>query len=214
MKSILVLFFLVLILFKPSYSIADNKRYSTGIVMEISNNRIELDKPHTGSLSMIGFSCEPEICISTRDVKVGDKVLLVLGAVDRKNKLLSIRKCVVDDSDCRRVTDAEITEETERKRLLDVFQNEYAGCRAKMYADITDQFGSGEPTFEPSTSAPSNTQKAETCVENYLTEYRNAILTSCQKYDCGNRIGGGCYHIMGYSVTEKVLVDAEAKCNK
>ncbi len=89
-------------------------RYRTGVVREISQSRIELDMSNE-MITHIGFTCEPVVCKSINQISKGDRVYIRLGSENKKHKLLSIRKCAEDDSECKDALDDE-------KKLLDEIQ--------------------------------------------------------------------------------------------
>ena len=109
---------LLFALFLSLDSIALEKRYRTGIVREISESRIELELSPEGLYSHIGFICEPEICITTREINIGDEVLLSLSSFNKLNKLLSIRRCLLDDVECKKVKELNIKERIELEKVI------------------------------------------------------------------------------------------------
>ena len=110
---------LLVTLFFSLDSIALEKRYQTGIVREISESRIELDLSPEGFYSYIGFICEPEICITTREINIGDEVLLILSSFNKLNNLLSIRRCLPDDIECKKVKELNIEERIELEKEIE-----------------------------------------------------------------------------------------------
>jgi len=105
----LVCFAAVVVLCMSLAACASDERLRTGIVRDISEKRIELDLP-SGSVSYIGFTCEPIICSSTHQFGVWDNVLLRLGAENNINKLLSIRLCKENDAECEKARNEELEE--------------------------------------------------------------------------------------------------------
>lgn len=198
---------------------ASEKKFRTGFVQEISEDRIYLDMQHTGIYSQIGFVCAPEICKTTNNFKIGDEVLVTLGAVDGKNKLLSIRKCVPNDVQCREVKKSDIAEEAERKRESEAFFENHRQCREKMNADLARNnsfFPENDSENSDKTLKQYNIMnkhpKYKQCLSKFVESYQDSVLGTCLKHGCGNNIGGGCYHIVGYSITTSVLEAAVEKC--
>jgi len=170
----------------------------------------------------MGFMCEPKICKITNKFKVGDEVLLTLGSVDNKNKLLSIRKCFVNDVKCNEVKEIEIQEKTERKRQSDIGLEKRMQCRAKMDKDLINQ-NSYFPDNEKKSSnsvvirekynSMNKQPEHKECLSSFVKSYQDAMLETCLKHGCGQNIGGGCYHIVGYSITTSVLEAATDQCS-
>ena len=86
-------------------SFSSEEKIRTGIVRYISKDRVELDSL-VGYLS-IGFTCEPEVCASIKNISIRDEVLMIFGAVNKINKLLSIRECKQQDKDCLKAREKE-----------------------------------------------------------------------------------------------------------
>jgi hypothetical protein len=201
---------------------ASDERFGTGFIQEISESRIELDLRHTGMYSYIGFLCEPETCKTTNNYSVGDEVLLTLGSVDNKNKLLSIRKCLTSDPQCNKVKELDIKEEAERKRQSEIFFEKHRACRAKMNTDIANKnsyFPDNEIMSKNSNAilekynSMSKQPEYKECLSGFVKSYQDAVLEACLKHGCGQNIGGGCYHIVGYSITTSVLEKAIEQCS-
>lgn len=201
---------------------ASEERLQTGFIQELSERSIMLDMKHTGITSSIGFLCEAQICKSVKDFKVGDEVLLTLGAIDNANILLSIRKCVIEDAQCNKVKELDINEESERKSQHEIFLEEHRLCRNKMKKDLANEFrdihdhktrtGESEQIVKQYNSMIRQPEIKE-CLDNFVNLYRDSVLQSCLKHECGNNIGGGCYHIVGYAVTTPVIEAAIKKCS-
>ena len=212
----------ILIIFISTNGIASEERFRTGFIQEISESHIELDMQHTGAYSHIGFLCEPEVCKSTNNFKVGDEVLLTLGSMDNKNKLLSIRKCVPSDIKCNEVKKIDTQEEAKRKIESDLWLESQRQCRSKMDKDLANKNsyfptnkikdGNSDQILDKYNS-PNKQPEYKECLKSFVKSYQDAVLETCLKHECGNNIGGGCYHIVGYSITTSVLEAAIEKCS-
>jgi hypothetical protein len=212
----------ILAIFISTHASASEERYRTGFVQKISKNNIELELRHTDMYTYIGFLCEPEICKTTHKIKIGDEVLLTLGSISNKNKLLSIRKCLINDADCHRVQKIDIQDESERKRLSKISFEKHKLCRAKMNKDLVNQnsYFPGNETLPNNSDAirdkynSMNKQPVnKNCLNSFVKSYEDALLEACLKHKCGEDIGGGCYHIVGYSTTTSLLAAAIEKCS-
>lgn len=57
------------------------------------------------------------------------------------------------------------------------------------------------------------TGEAKICVEEFIKNYQKKVLEHCFLAGYANNIGGGCYHIIGYSINDGVLKKALNECN-
>jgi hypothetical protein len=218
-KLIYILFLITLIIGKATAS--ETKMY-TGIIEEVSGGRIELAKE--GSLLMIGFSCAPKVCKTINQVKVGDEVLVSLGAVNNKNKLLSIKKCINFTQECNDVKELEALEEVKYLTGVKLRQNKSKQCRSKINQNLIE-----DNLYFPELSQDTDSYiklkineeyndlrkktKASDCLKSFFKVYRNAFFDACTKNNCGEDVGGGCYHIADQSITTTVISAAVKKCS-
>lgn len=190
----------------------------TGFVYEMSENQLALEERHTESFISLIFQCETDVCESVRRINVGDEVILALERKNNENKLLSIRKCVTDDKQCLEVKNFDVKEFEEVAQTIKVSEqcqlrmNEALSSRRLYFADdpkksddsnkIIDQFNR---IYEQ--------PKYKKCISNFLSAYENAVFEVCQEQRCGENIGGGCYHIVNFSVTTPVIKAAIEHCS-
>lgn len=155
----------------------------------------------------IGFTCEPEVCESTKEFEVGDEVLVTLGAVNHKNKLLKIQLCLKIEKVCVSVLD----EDKQRRKQQDIndfkFSVQKMQCRSRMMADLKNDsryktenwiariLSLDRDIVDEYYEMLENPDIKE-CLEKIIEAHTNAFIESCIKHGCGYRIGGGCYHIV------------------
>ena len=223
MKKIKIAYLISVALFLNTYAIASEESFEMGIVQQISESRIELEMQHTGSYSHIGFFCEPEICMTTQKIKIGDKVLLTLAAIDRRNKLLSIRKCTINDVQCDKVREISIKEHVKRKQASELAFKKIRQCRDRMDQDLMNDnryvFKKEHEYSDEKASQIREKYKSmyakpnyKQCLYGFVKTHEKALLETCLKHDCGQGIGGGCYHIAGNAISINVLEAAMVKC--
>ncbi len=117
------------------FACSSDERSSTGVVREISQSRIELDISNEMT-SSIGFTCEPSVCKSISRISKGDSVYIRLGSENNKNKLLSIRKCAENDSECKQARDDELKWMAQHQEASEKSDAEMLQCRNKMENDL------------------------------------------------------------------------------
>lgn len=198
---------------------ASSDRHVSGVLLEISDKHVKLDLP-TGSISSIGFKCELDACDSLKMFDVGDEVILRLGAENRKNTLLSIKKCISASEECRRVNEQEILSHQRREEESKKFIAKMEACQEAMESDLINDSryipknieddNSDEiiKNYNEMTKNPLN----KMCLQKVVNEHQSSVYESCVKHGCGENIGGGCSHITGYSVSSTVLKVAVEKC--
>ncbi len=152
---------------------ASDEKLRTGLIVEISEKRIELELPSVKT-SHIGFTCEPVVCESTHQFGAGDHVLLRLGAENRKNKLLSIRLCKKDDPECEKVRNEELEETRHAQERSDKRQEQWAQCDAKMKSDM-----SSDSRYVADVSKDLSEQERNAITDRYKSLYADPIAKSC-----------------------------------
>ena len=55
--------------------------------------------------------------------------------------------------------------------------------------------------------------KSKSCAEEFLNNYEKLVFDHCEKEGYGQGIGGGCSHVVGYSIHIAVLEEAMKNCN-
>lgn len=205
-----------------SNAVAGEVKIHTGTIADISLNRIELDRK--GSLSMIGFLCEPEVCETTKNFKTGDEVIVDFGSVNRKNKLLLIQKCSNAPERCAVAKQAERMQDAELAERIALLKEGRLQCNTKIDEELSVQ-GLLFPDLSQLVNDNSIEEASEkynflvkqttsgNCLKIFLQTYRDAFFEACSKHNCGKNIGGGCYHMTGYSITPDVTTAAVKKCD-
>ena len=198
------------------------ERLITGFVQEKTDNRFGIDLRHTGTFTYIGYLCDSVVCESVNEVKIGDEVLLTLGSDGGRNRLLAIRKCEFDDAECEKVKELDVKKDGEMAQIIKASSEKHKQCRYRMNEDLKNinLYFSGDLTESNNTAQIvelyNNIREQpeyKNCLSDFLDTYRNAVLKICKKYKCGEGIGGGCYHIVGYSVTTPVIEAAIEQCS-
>jgi len=217
MKPLAIIYILILSL---EVALA-NERIETGIVEKMDENLMVINHP-SGSQGHIGFLCDPEICKLTRNIFPGDKILITLGAVDRKTKLLNIRKCISEDVECRRAAEEEIEQTKKKNEASRVREKEHRECRKKMDDELKSDIRNipeklPELTFDYNKFTDDyreilNNPVSRQCVLNIKDAQYDAFIEACEEHGCGDSIGGGCYHIAGYTRFEAAEIYAVEQC--
>ena len=52
----------------------------------------------------------------------------------------------------------------------------------------------------------------KSCTDDFLSDYKDRVLEHCLQAGYAQHIGGGCYHIIGYSVSAAVQERALESC--
>lgn len=203
---------------------SDEADVYVGELLAVSRDSIELDR--NDSLVMIGFIGDPSVLDELDELKVGEEVRAVFGSAQNPdgpgliNKLLSIRRCVRNDAQCAadgRVLDAK---EAEAEKARERSEAETERCNRKMEETLL-----ADTRYAPTSAEISETQQRELiqqvnaltgqreeCANNVINRHQTAVLGACQLHRCGDRIGGGCSHIAGHSLSDAVLAKALADC--
>jgi hypothetical protein len=166
----------------------------------------------------ISFLCESDICESARGINVGDEVLLILAQENHRNKLLSIRRCVSDDEQCLRVKILDVKEFEGIAQMIrasdqcELRMNEALRNRDLYFTDDPRKSDNSTQIIDRFNSIYEQ-PKYKKCLSDFLSAYQNAVFEVCQEQTCGENIGGGCYHIVGLSVTTPVIKAATEHCS-
>ena len=51
------------------------------------------------------------------------------------------------------------------------------------------------------------------CANKFITDYQDVVLEHCLQAGYAQNIGGGCYHVVGYSISTTVITHALSSCN-
>jgi ElaB/YqjD/DUF883 family membrane-anchored ribosome-binding protein len=140
------------------------------------------------------------------------------------NKLLSIRKCAENDSECNQAHDDEKKWMAQMQEASEKSNAEMLQCRDKMEIDLKNDnryvSNSIRSISKQESEAISSTYNQlnqdpskRICLAQVLKDHHQAFLESCQKFECGKDNGGGCYHISGNVFKDAVLQHAIDKCS-
>jgi hypothetical protein len=202
---------------------ASDERVYVGKLMEASRDELELEL--SGSDLMIGFFGDPKVLDTIGQVHVGDQVRAVFGVGKRPgetrkiNKLLSIRRCATVDLECESDRKKQELEEAREAKRREESQKKQSACYDEMDAILRK-----DVRYVPKVSI-GNEEAARTlvavnalegsskaCAAEVIQNHQTAVLEACEIQHSGDTIGGGCYHIAGYSMTDAVLKRAVAEC--
>ncbi len=203
---------------------AEPPNVHVGRLREVTPTHMELDG-RNGSLLSIGFFGEPDVIEQLKGVRVGQEVRAVFGAEvppggSREiNKLLSIRPCAKKDAECDADRKAEQDEEDRHARMFAQMQQRHEACRQEMNQSLA-----ADPRYvAPRKMRPAKAERlmaevnaltgnAEVCADEIMKGHQAAVLDACLQQGCGEGIGGGCYHIAGYALTDAVFERAAQVC--
>jgi len=204
---------LTLLLTALQVAAAEPARVYTGTVIDVEVDRIALDVA-SGTV-YIGFVAEKAALDSLGKVKSGDEVRAVFGSVSGPegrsiNKLLSIRLCEETDRQCssdyRRQAAQAQQDARESERALE----ERGRCNVAMQAALAK-----DPRYVAEGSVPAFSgipasynalpEPAKQCGARLLEAHEVAVVEACTAHRCGDNIGGGCWHVAGYSMTSSAI---------
>ena len=203
------------------YLAVANGKDRTGTIESVERNRIVL-KFASGGTTHIGFLCEPEVCKSMDNFKIGDEVLATFDAVEGKNRLLDIRLCIQDDTECQKVA-----EEEEKRRELHKSASEKSfkntlECQVRMEKELKKdiRFPSENwfgrfflyDQYQDEYLQMLKDPKSRECVKSVSEAQFDVFIEICQKHGCGDNVGGGCYHIGGYRSFDATQMHAVKQC--
>jgi hypothetical protein len=207
----------------PPPRVAGPPRTYAGKLLEVSTSTIKLDRD--GAIAMIGFVANADALRDLGKVEVGDEVLVSFGSARTRrdarpgNELLSIRGCAPVDPECARVHAEQLADNAASARWLAEIQEEEARCERAMQATLAK-----DPRYvpPPTADAPSTARsrfnalvgKERRCATAVLDRHEDAVRDACELHHCGDRVAGGCPHIVGYSLNSAVVERAVAECGK
>jgi hypothetical protein len=171
----------------------------------------------------VGFVCVPSACADFKRVKPGQEVEAVFGVAlvaDRDgfvNKLLSIRSCGRGDQQCAINRERQRLEDQEMDSRMEASAKEFRNCIDAMEKTLQRdaryvprvQDSAIDQTLLARFNALEGHQKA--CRESIVDSHRQAVFESCKLHKCGDRIGGGCWHIAD-PIHRGVIGRAVEKC--
>jgi hypothetical protein len=196
-------------------------RGHTGVISKVSRRNIVLDE----SLH-IGFVGDESVLRKLEELKPGDRVLALFGTAPRPdgpgriNKLLSIRLCADQDAECDAVHAQEEAEDQARSKESADFIAEHERCIAAMRQTLEKDprhVSAHEPDIHrPEVTARLNalTGDRKACAQQVRRAHVAAVDEACELHHCGDRIGGGCAHIAGYSLNSHLIEVAVEKCSR
>jgi len=217
LRQLLLLLFLLIVSPLQAQDTVEDR--ATGMVRESSGNSISMRK-RTGGFYSVGFQCEPTVCAEARNLIPGERIVIYLGSNDRTNVLIGIRKCEEPDEECDEVENIQLQRHKETTRQWQLNQFRQLRCALKMRKDLKNKdeyvyLGIAKLFFYEYLSSnegePENSSE-EACLDKILSRHVEVELESCKKYNCGENIGGGCYHMAGQSITESIYQEALKRC--
>lgn len=204
---------------------SDDETYVfVGKALTVSHDTLEFDRNEV--FNSIGFVADPAVLAKLDELKAGDEVRAVFGSTPnpdgrgRINKLLSIRRCEKIDAQCAaelKAQDAMFAEEAKARAL---FEAKTAQCKLKMEQTLLkDARYIPGTTRVPEIQAQANfrwfdtlTGKRKKCAAAVVADHRKAAHKACELHHCGDQIWGGCWHIVGPSVSDALIERAFAVC--
>ena len=220
MRIAVVLFLLGLV----AGSSDDEARVHVGRLLAVSHASIELSQNE--SILSIGFVGDPEALAELDGLKLGDDVRAVFGITTppgesrRINKLLSIRRCVQNDEQCAADRKVQEAKDADAAKARARSEAKMVKCRSKMENTLLD-----DGRYAPQTTRMFEVQsrehlrqvnalkgKRQECATTVMRDHQKAVLEACQLHRCGDRIGGGCSHIAGYSLSDAAIERALLVC--
>ena len=195
-----------------------------GTLLEVTEKRIVFPYGDGGSTS-IGFACIPSACTELKRVNVGDEVEAIFGATlvnghdSFINNLLSVRLCSLNQQKCIEGRETQRIKEQKHERIL-----EEARQKDNLCFDTMQRTLANDPRYVPQSKLDAADDQKLTdrynalvkekriCLESVIESHERAVFESCTLHKCGDNVGGGCWHISGYSVHSAVLAKAVEKC--
>ena len=202
---------------------AEPNRVHTGKVIRVSSDGLTLDEGPAGTV-LIGFVVDDAAVNPLAKIKAGDEVRAVFGSTkgpsgNSINKLLSIRPCTKNDSECAADYRKQKVQALEDEKRRAVSEKEQNICRESMQKTL-----SSDPRYTRDESVPASENyldqynalkgAARTCASNRLKQHETSVLEACLLHHCGDNIGGGCWHIAGYSMNSSAIQNAVNTCSK
>jgi hypothetical protein len=188
-----------------SFAPPDARAY-VGKVDEVKQDKIVFD--YGKRTLTVGFVCVPSACADLRRVKRGDEVEAVFGVAlvsDRDtfiNKLLLVRSCAPADEQCAATRQKQRLDDEEMERRIEASAKEMQICRAAMEQTLQRDNRYVPPAADSATIDQAVVERfnalegtKRTCRDSVVDAHRRAVLESCTLHKCGDRIGGGCWHI-------------------
>ena len=202
----------------------DEARVYVGKIVAVSRNNLQLSRNE--SLISIGFVGDPAALAGLDGLRAGEQVRAVFGSTPRPggagriNKLLSIRQCKKSDAQCATdgaVQDAKSAEAAKARALSEA---KMAQCRTAMDQTLLkDTRYTPKATKIPAIQAQAKLLevnalkgKSQECATAVMKDHQMAVLEACELHHCGDRIGGGCSHIAGRSLSDSVIERAFDAC--
>lgn len=202
---------------------AEPDRVHTGKVIKVSTDGMTLDEGPAGIVS-IGFAIDVDAVDSLKRIKAGDEIRAVFGSTkgprgNSINKLISVRVCTKNDRECTADYKRQEAQEIENEKKRAISEKKRDLCSDSMQKTLAT-----DARYTPDGSIPVsdgyleqyNALKgtAHVCASNVLKEHETAVLDACLLHHCGDGIGGGCWHIAGYSMNSSAIQNAINKCSK
>ena len=199
-------------------------RVRVGKITDVSRNLIELKEAEIGEIGSWGqipFAADERAVAELAKVEIGQEVRVVLGDVPGMQgwNLVSIRRCRTDEEECRQIRNKNRASLARSLRESAAFDRQQAACRRAMDVPLRKNFPGKTPLNERRSHTQQqldafNALKDEprACFDQFVKRYESAYLKACEQHHCGDRIGGGCYHLLGYA-GQDIYDSALQKCS-
>jgi hypothetical protein len=199
---------------------ADENQTFVGEVVEVSKGHIELDQGR--STVSIGFALDTNAVSALESIKVGHEVRAVFGAMHNSdsqliNKLISIRICALEDKECAADRARQDKEGKELDQRLAASNLTHERCRQAMRVTLAN-----DQRYVPEGVLPESERirakynalagERRSCASEVLRQHASAVFEACELHQCGDNVGGGCSHIVGYATTNAAIEKAVEKC--
>jgi len=201
---------------------AEPNRVRTGRVMEVSTDSLIIDQATAGTVH-IGFATDADAVKSLEKIRVGDEVRAVFGSTKDPsgrsiNELLSIRVCTKNDEECSADYDRQEAQAKADEAKRAISQKKFAHCMDSMDLTLSkDARYIGEDSVLVTdaylTKYNALTGAAKACASTLLKHHEASVLEACLRHRCGDNVGGGCWHIAGYSINSSAIQNAVNKCS-
>lgn len=192
----------------------------TGNVAFISANRLDIRKEL--SSTSIGFVAEKEAARQLDEIRPGDEVRAVFGSATGKdgtqiNKLISIRRCALEDEECIADRSEQKKKDAERQAKAAAMAASQQQCELAMMASLPNRFrdllGTNTTRARPTPALDKLSTEARSCAHRFIEDYQDAFSDACKQQRCGDNVAGGCSHLVGYSITSEVIDASIRACH-
>ena len=106
----------------------------------MTDSTISLDYPYGGSVT-IGYTCVPKLCESAHALSIGDSIVLQMGTVGGRQKILYIGKCNENARKCDVVAKEGLEARNKKMIEIDGFLKRQKECIKKIDREVADEYG-------------------------------------------------------------------------